>query len=479
MLKGVFYTAISKYSGVIITIIIGAILARLLTPAEFGTVALVTVFTNFLSLLGNMGIGPAVIQRKDLNEKDLSVIFIFSVLVAGLLSILFFFSGRLISRFYDEPELVLIVRILSISVFFNLITIVPSAINRKKLLFKEMGIISVSVQIIAGAITIWMAFSDFGYYALVYKSIIAGVLSFFIYFYLYPIKITSRIDLGPLKKIASFSSYQFAFNFVNYFSRNLDNILIGKFMGNTELGFYNKSYNLMLLPVNNLTHVLGPVLHPYLSKFQDDKERLNFYYLKTVKLLSLIGFPISVFLYFAAPELIMVLYGPQWTESIPVFQVLAFSVGLQICLSSSGGIFQAANRTDLLFISGLLSSFIMVSGICYGVFIGETLVDVGYGLLIAFALNFIQGFYILQRFVLRSPFLNFLKIFIKPILFSFFLAAILIFIEMLEVKTLIFSLMSKVVAFAGVMLTAFYSSKDFRQILQSVFSKLKPKNNPR
>ena len=130
------------------------------------------------------------------------------------------------------------------------------------------------------------------------------------------------------------------FNFINYFSRNADNILIGKFFSSSALGYYDKSYRLMMVPVQNLTHVITPVLMPVLSKFQDDKRMVVDAYSKVTKLLATIGFPLSVFLYFSASEIIYILYGAQWEQSIPIFKLLALTVGIQVVLSSTGSIFK-------------------------------------------------------------------------------------------------------------------------------------------
>jgi len=433
MLKGIFYTAISKYSGILITIGITAILARLLTPAEFGIVALVTVFIGFFNLLGNLGIGPAIVQTRDLTNNDIKSIFAFSGLMAFVLALIFFSSGGVISRFYDEPELIPVVRLLAISVFFNVLSIVPRALNKKELKFKEMGMVTVGVQALAGGLAIGMAFNGFSYYAIVFQNILTGLLLFGAFYYLYPVAINFKIRKEPLRRIAAFSSYQFAFNFINYFSRNLDNILIGKYLGNASLGFYNKSYTLMQLPVANLTHVITPVLHPVLARHQNDRKTIYTAYKKVVKILAGLGFPVSVFLYYSAPELILIMFGPQWDMSVPVFEILAFSVGIQVCLSSTGSIFQATNRTDLLFFSGALSAVFMVSGISYGVFIGESLEAVGYGLVVAFITSFFQGFYLLINRALGESFLFFLKIFILPLISSLILIILLYFLQELDI----------------------------------------------
>lgn len=471
MLKGILYTALSKYSGIIITIVITAILSRLLSPAEFGVVALVTVFIGFFNLLGNLGIGPAIVQIQDLSSRDLASIFTFSAIMAGLLAALFFLSGGLISEFYEEPELLPIVRLLSLSILFNILSIVPGALNRKELRFKQMGIIKVGVQVVAGAIGIWLAFHDYSYYAIIYQNILSAFLIFVIFYILYPISFVLKIQKEPLKKIASFSLFQFGFNFINYFSRNLDNILIGKYLGNAPLGFYNKSYNLMLLPVDNLTHVITPVLHPVLAKHQNNKDYIFKTYSSLLKILAGLGFPLSAFLYFAAPELILLLFGDQWHESIPVFKILAFTVGLQICLSSTGSIFQITNRTDLLFVTGFISAFLMVGGIAYGIFIGGDIITVAYGLVGAFLINFFQGFYFLTVKALKKPFITFFKVLIYPIVTAGLLFVLLGFINQIGIDGLILNLFIKSIMYFLSILPMFFIFEEFRLIFKKLINK--------
>lgn len=415
---GIAYTAFTKYSGVIISIGIGVVLVRLLTPEEFGTVALITVFISFFNILTVGGIGPAIIQNKELTEEDMQSIFSFSIVLGFILALLFFLSSTVIASFYNNTELIPLVRLLSLTVLFSAFKIVPNALLLKKLKFKQVGLATIIVQLLSGVVAIIFAYKGFSYYALVYKSIFDGLFTFLIFYWLSPIKLKFELQKSSINKIMRFSTFQFFFNFINYFSRNTDNLLIGKFISPTALGFYDISYKLMMMPVQNLTHVITPVLHPVLSAFQNDKNKIYNTYMKVVKILATIGFPLSVFLYFSAHEIISILYGSQWGQSVPVFKILALTVGIQVVLSSTGSIFQAVNRTDLLFYSGLLSALFMVSGICYGIFVGKSIETVGYGLIGAFVIIFFQVFYILIRIALDSSFLQFLKIFGFPLLIS-------------------------------------------------------------
>lgn len=469
--SGIFYTAITRYSGIVISIVIGAILARLLSPTEFGVIALVMVFIYFFNILSEAGIGPAVVQNKDLSTEDIQSIFSFSIIFGIILALLFFFSAPLISAFYNNNELISITRLLSITIFFSALRIVPNALLTKQLKFKQMGIIMIIVQLFSGLIAVFFAYKGYSYYALVYKSIFDAVLIFIIFYSFSEIKVAFIMKKEALLKIMRFSSFQFFFNFINYFSRNMDNLLIGKFINPAALGFYDKSYQLMMMPVQNLTHVITPVLHPILSAFQDEPHRIFKEYLIVVKILATIGFPLSVFLYFAAPEIITILYGDQWKQSIPVFQILALTIGIQMVFSSSGAIFQAVNRTDLLFYSGAMSAFFMVSGICYGVFVRKNVEAVGYGLIIAFIINFFQGFYMLIKVALKSSLIEFLRVFLIPILISLVLFAILSLTTDIKTKNLFLNLVIKSFLSLTVLFLFLMFDDDFNNFKYRLFKK--------
>ena len=476
--SGIFYTALSKYSRVFFSIFIGAVLARLLTPAEFGIVAMVSVFLSFFNLLSNFGIGPAVVQNKDLTDDEISSIFSFSILFGLFLAIIFYFSAPIIASYYHNDTILNIARVMSIAILFQSLQVVPNAINRKKLRFKEIGIISISSYVFSGIIAIILAYKGFSYYALVINSIISGLLLFVANYFLDPIKISFRIQISAIKKIARFSTFQFFFSFINYFSRNADNLLIGKYFNMSALGFYDKAYKLMMMPVQNLTHVITPVLHPVLSKHQDDKKVIYNAYYKIVQLLATIGFPLSIFLFFSATEIITIIYGPQWIESIPVFKLLALTVSIQIVLSSTGSIFQATNRTDLLFYAGLIGTVLMLSGIGYGIFIGGNLVDVGIGLLIAFTINFFQALYLLVKFSLGFSYLRFLKVFIFPVTVSITLAIVFSFFSAIGIDNLFLSLILKIIIAILILGIFIFFSNEHKVLLNKYFiSKIKKNKN--
>lgn len=424
--SGVLYTAIAKYAGILISIVITGVLSRLLTPDDFGTIVPVMVLVSFFSILGDIGIGPAIIQNKDFTKEDTDSVFTFTIIIGGILAVLFFFSSWTVAAIYESEVFVSLCQLLSVSLFFFCAGVVPNALLYKEKKFRFLAIRSFVVQLIAGAMAILAAFLGAGLYALVIQSIVSSIFLFIISYREVRLKFRFlHIDWAPLKKIRSFSSYQFLFNILNYFSVNLDKLIINKYLGASQLGYYDKSYKLMQMPLQNIPYIITPVMHPIFSGMQDDLERMRINYTKVIKLLAFIGFPLSVLLFFAGRDIIFILFGAQWEASVPVFQLLALSVGFQIILSTSGSIFQSAGRTHFLFLCGLLSTLTIVIATLAGVFVFQTLEAIGALLSIAFTINFFITFSIMFCVLFKAGITPFIKQIASPILLSLLLLVIL------------------------------------------------------
>lgn len=426
--KGILINFVAKYSNVFIQLILTSILARLLTPEEYGVIAVVLIFITFFNMLGDMGIGPAIIQYKNLKKDDMSSIFIFTFLSSIALSIVFFGFSYLIAYFYNNSIYINIGHLLCFCIMLNLLNIVPRNILLKYKRFKIVALSSLYSNVLAGILTIILAYLGFSYYALVFNSIMQSLINFLICFRCSRIKVNfKKFSMEPIKEIRSFSIYQFLFNMINYFSRNLDNLLIGKYMGMNALGYYDKSYKLMLYPVQNLTFVITPVLQPVLSEFQHRKDIILLHYKKIARILALMGAFITVFCFFSAREIILIMYGERWIGSINSFRILSISIVIQMVLSSSGSIFQATGNTKRLFQTGVISACTMILFIIVGLRLGKIEYLVGL-LVLGFLLNFIQGYYILIKRVFQQSYFSFLKEFISSLLIMAIMAAFYILI---------------------------------------------------
>lgn len=429
MVHGVIWSAIEKYSGLFIQLLITALLARLLTPTDFGVIAIATVITTFFNMFTDMGIGSAIVQSQTLSEDDLKSLFSFSIFSGLILAIIFFGCSYLIASFYDNKLLLPICQLLSLNLLFATWNMVPNALMRKAKRFKFIAVRSFVLLIFCGSLSVSAAFVGGGVYSLLITPILSSFALFVINYRQYPIKFSFKIKRASLGKIFSFSVFQFLFSFVNYFSRNLDKLILGKYYSMSDLGYYEKSYRLMLLPMNYVTNVVTPVMHPILTTLQNDFVQLADKYNKILKLLLVISFPLGTFLYFSAEDIIVIIFGSQWEAAVPVFKILALSLPLQMILSTTGSIYQAANQTKWMFYGGLCNTAITVGGFIIAALTFKEITAMAWAWDITLFINVIDSYIILYLLVLKQSLIPLLKSFIYPVLGAICLSLILCLIN--------------------------------------------------
>ncbi|MGN0257413.1 MAG: lipopolysaccharide biosynthesis protein [Bacteroides sp.] len=418
MMSGVMYTAVAKYSGIVISLVVMAVLARLLTPDDFGVVAIATVFIAFFELFTNIGFSSAIIQNKELTTKDLSNIYSFTLWMGLGLSLLFFASSWGIASYYGNSTLRSICQILSVNLFLSSASMVPNTLFYKEKQFKLLAIRTLCIQLITGATAIFAAWQGAGLYTLTIQPLLSGLLLYLISIKYHPVRPAFTLGLESIRKIWGYSIYQFLFNIINYFTNNLDKLLIGKYLGMDLLGYYEKSYRTMMLPVQNITYVITPVLHPILSDYQNDIQQLRISNEKIVHLLSLFGFPISILSYYCANEAILILFGEQWHAAVPVFQILSLTIGIQMILSSSGSFYQSGGNTRSMFYCAVFASTTTALGLCIGIFYFKSLIATSWCIVLSFILSFIQCYTLLYKRVFSHSMASFYKQILSAIILS-------------------------------------------------------------
>lgn len=415
MLNGLFWSAIEKYSSLVLSIIISVILARLLSPNDYGTVAIATVIISFISMVSSIGIGPAVIQNNNLDKEDLNSLYSITVYISLFATLLFFLLSGIISSIYNEPILKNVCKLLSIQVFFNIINMVPNALMFKQKRFREVAKRTLLLQVICGTLSIYAAYKGLGIYSLIISPIITSIGIYIYNKYFQKVHFKFKVSTNVLNKIFSFSIYSFLFDFVNYFSRNLDKLIIGKYIGMSQLGFYEKSYHLMQQPLNNLTSVINPVLQPILSVLQDDKKEIARNYNKIISFISTISFPLGVTLFFTAEDIIVLMYGEKWIGAVDTFKILSLSIPLQLILSTTGGIFLSANASKNLFYVGLRNTCFTVTGFLIAAYRFKTIESIATAWTVTSFICFASSYYELYKVVLKSS----LRTMLSKLLFPF------------------------------------------------------------
>lgn len=372
LIKGTIYTGVAKYSGLIVSLLVTAILSRSLQPQDFGTVAIATFFINFFSTLTISGFSPAIVQNRELDERDIENIYSFTVLLGFMFSLAFALLSHTIADYYEgNIYLEKICYLLSVNIFFSVICIVPNAILLKEKQFKFISMRMLIVNVAGGLLSVLAIFIHWGIFALVVNPIFSSIVIFLITIRKRPITYHIKYKWDSIQKILNYSVYQMLFNFVYLIYRGLDKLIIGKSFDLKMLGYYEKSYRLMMLPLENVTGVITPVLHPILSDIQNDHNRVYDSYLKIVKFLSEIGFLLTAYIVFNARELILLIFGSQWEPSVPVFQILAASIGIQIAQSPVGPILQTFNKVKELFYCSVACLLLVTLALAAGVFTGS------------------------------------------------------------------------------------------------------------
>lgn len=360
-ISGVLYTSIAKYVGIFVQIAITMVLARLLNPADFGILAIATVFLNFLNLITDFGFGAAIIQSETLEKKDLESIFSLTLYIGVFAAFILFLLAYPIGNYYNDGSVASVVRLLSINVVFASLNIVPNALLLKAKKFKLVAVRTLGLQIICGCIGISLAYIGLGLYALVIQSILSTAGIFVFNYNQNKIRFFNKVYVASIKKIINFSAFQFAGSVMNFITKSIDKPLVGKYLSLASLGYYEKSYRLMQMPVDNLSYVFTPVMQPMFREFQHDLRIMFQKYKKILKTLAIVGFPLSALLYFSAYDLIHLFYGGKWDLAVTPFQYLSLSVGFMVLMSSSGPIYQASNKVKFMLVVNIAEFIVSIS----------------------------------------------------------------------------------------------------------------------
>jgi len=377
-IKGVKWSGLSRGSQQTLQLAISVILARLLMPEDFGVLAMAVVFTGLIAIFNDFGIGAATIQMQDLSDDDLSSIFWFNLFI-GLIATLFtVVISPLIAAFYDKDILIPILSILGLGFLLSSFSVIQRSILIKKMDFKKIAMVEIITTVISGTAAIYLAYMGYGVWSLVWQGIIAAVITGLIYWIISQWKPKFKFQFGTVKSIMKFSINMLGFNIVNYFSRNADYLLIGKFLGAESLGYYTLAYKLMLYPLQNISSIISRVLFPAFSAIQGDDVRLRSAYLKATKLIAFVTFPVMFGLFALADELILTVYSAKWEPAIILFKIFCFVGMIQSIGSTVGQIYLAKGKTDWMFRWGLFASILIVCAIALGLYWGVKGVAISY-----------------------------------------------------------------------------------------------------
>lgn len=324
-ITGLTWSFIDNFSKNGLLFIIGIILARLLTPREFGIIGMTTFFIALSQTFVESGLNNALIRKKKCTQIDYSTVFVFNLALSIIFYIMLNLSAGAISVFFNEPKLKIILQVLGISIIIHAFTIVQRTILTRKINFKLQTKISFLSTIISGIIAIIFAFLGFGVWSLVVKTLsYAAFHSIFLWIW-NKWKPSLAFSMKSFREMFSFGFKLLVTNLLNTAYLNIYTVVIGKYFSTTDLGFFTRAKKFKKLPADNITKVIQRVTYPVLASIQDNPVRLKNAYRKALKSTVFITFPAMITLAVIAQPLIIILIGDKWAQSIPYLQILCFA----------------------------------------------------------------------------------------------------------------------------------------------------------
>lgn len=321
------------------------VLARLLSPDDYGLIGMVLALTGIAELLKDLGLSAATIQRRDLSHRQVSLLFWVNAATGAALMLIVIAVAPIIAGFYGRSELGPITVGLSAMFAAGGLTVQHQALLSRRMDYGKLATVEVSAMVVAAAGAILAALLGAGFWALVVFHVGMAVTRAILVWVLCPWRPSRPQRAEDIGKIASFGGNLSVFNFLNYLARHADNILIGRYVGASALGLYSKAYQLLLLPLNQINAPLSTVAIPTLSRLQDQPERYRRYYRTAIGAIALFAMPLIVLLAALSEELIEILLGAQWLDAAGIFKVLAFAGIAQSVAHANGWLYVSMGRT--------------------------------------------------------------------------------------------------------------------------------------
>jgi len=366
-IKGGFNTIGGQAISFLLNIGSNILIARLLAPADFGLVAMVTAITGFITIFSDLGLSAAVIQRDNIKQDQVSAIFWINVLISFGIALIVSAIATVLVHFYNEPRLFNITIVFAIGIFFSGLSLQHNALLKRQMKFKNLSLIQIVSTAVSLSVGLLLAWRGYGYWAIVATNVISPIFSTILLWIVCdwrPNFITKANDVGAFLK---FGAGMTGFDLVNYFSRNMDNILIGKYVGSIALGLYSKAYQLLMLPITQLRNPLNAVALPALSTLQNEKDKYVSFYKKYLFTLSFFSMPIVIFLGVFSDEIILIILGKQWVAASYIFKLLAITAFIQPVASTQGLVLITTGKVKKYFKVGVINAIFTVSGFFIGV----------------------------------------------------------------------------------------------------------------
>lgn len=329
-LSGMIWSFVQRFGTMAISFVSNIVLARLLTPDDYGTIGMLMIFIAVANTFVDGGFGSALIQKKEPTQEDYSTIFWWNMFLSIVLYGLLYLGAPAVARFYNLPLLCDVLRVQGIVLIINALSIIQQNQLRKQLKFKRLATVTVISAILSAGTAIILAYIGWGVWALVAQQLMLSgftAIQLWVLNKWYPLLIFSK---ESFKQLFGFGGFILASNLINTFCNNLQGLIIGKFFPPATLGYYTQAHKLENVASQSVTSVVEQVSYPVFVQFQSDNNALKRVYFKLLESVVYVTNPLILILILVAEPLIQSLYGDQWLPCVPYFKILCI-VGLSVC----------------------------------------------------------------------------------------------------------------------------------------------------
>lgn len=348
-ISGVIWSFIQKFGTMGISFFSNIILARLLSPDDYGCIGMLAIFILISTTLVNGGFGSALIQKKNPTSQDYSTIFFWNIFVSIIFYILIFLAAPLIADFYHIEKLTSVLRVEATIIIINSFIIVQENQYRKQLQFKKLSLVYLASAFVSVAVAIFLAYNSFGVWSLVYQQIVMSFTTAVLLWISSKWRPQFTFSVDSFKDLFSFGFYILLSDILNTICDNVQGLLIGRFYTPASMGYYTQAHKLDQIASTSISSVINQVSYPMLSTFQNDLNQMVKILQKFTSILAFVTIPVMLYLIILAKPIILILYSDKWLASVPYFQILCIA-GIANCLQGINYYAVAATgRSDILF----------------------------------------------------------------------------------------------------------------------------------
>lgn len=332
-ISGIFWAAIQKFGTLGISFISNIILARLLTPDDYGCIGLLAIFIVIAEVFVNGGFATALIQKNNSTHKDYCTVFFWNIFVSVLFYFILFYIAPIVASYYNIPLLIPILRIQGLILLTNALSIVQLNILRKQLKFKKMSIIQFVSVLISVVIGILLAYNGWGVWSLVIQQLLNSSITSLILWITSQWKPDLIFSFNSFKELFNYGSFLLLSDLLNSICDNIQGLIIGRKYSSCDMGYYTQAKKLETVPTQSISYVVNIVTLPVFAKLQENKQQLYVAVRKSIRLINYLNIPLMVLLILVSEPLIILLFSDKWIESIPFFRILCLS-GIINCSQS-------------------------------------------------------------------------------------------------------------------------------------------------